>query len=107
MKRVRFVKFLIVISVLSTGLLVFYWFPPNPDRKNYIESYPTLEKMNMENVTYSFEIFVWSYFIPIVPPDGPPLYIFIIIHAVGVSEFPLAMSIKRLWLIKGTEISSV
>jgi len=98
---------LIGFSILSTGLLVYYWPSPDCYRENYYEFsiYSALEEVNIENVTYYLEVHLSRDFMPIVPSGGPPLYTLIIIHAVGVAEFPSTISVKRIWLIKCREIS--
>ena len=99
---------LIGFSVLSTVLLVYNWPSPDSEWEYYIEPciFTALEEVNVGNITYSLETYMWRDFMPISPPDGKPLIVIIWVHALGVDDFPLSTIIERLWLIDGSYITS-
>ncbi|MFX1594421.1 MAG: hypothetical protein ACFFB6_09120 [Promethearchaeota archaeon] len=109
-KRIILVLMVIGFSGLFTFLLVYPWSSPSPSSKwmYYIESgiYTASEEVYIENVTFTLETYMWRDFMPISPPDGKPLIVIAKVHAVDVVEFPLTISIERIWIINGTEISS-
>jgi len=99
---------LVGFSVLTTVLLVYIWPSPDSGWEYYTEPciFSALEEVNVNNITYSLETYMWRDFMPISPPDGKPLIVIIRIHALGVEDFPLSTKIERLWLIDELNIIS-
>ena len=99
---------IIGFSGLFIFLLIYYWPSPGSKWEYYIESgiYTALEEVNIENITYSLETYMWRDFMPVSPPDGKPLIVIIKIHALDAEEFPLIITLERLWIINGLTISS-
>ena len=107
-KSAGLVLLAIGFSVLFTFLLVYYWQSPDSEWEYNVEPgiYTASEEVAMGNLTYSLETYMWRDFMPISPPDGKPLIVIIKIIAIDTEEFPLTISIERLWLINGLAIKS-
>ncbi len=109
-KRESILLKLILIGVLvsSTFVIIYFWPSAANEWDDYTESgiYTASEEVNIGNITYYLETYMWRDFMPISPPDGKPLIVIIKIHVIGVLEFPSVINLERLWLIDGTEIIS-
>lgn len=107
-KRVSVLVGFIVSFGLISLVLVYFWPSAEPKWKYYIEPgiYTASEEVSIDNTTFSLETYMWRDFMPISPPDGKPLIVITKIHTIGVIEFPVAISIERIWIIDGTNISS-
>lgn len=75
---------------------------------NYTEIgiYTALEEIEIGDINYSLETYMWRDFMPISPPDGKPLIAIIKIHVSDILVFPSELSLERIWLINDINIIS-
>ena len=98
----------ISILVIPIALLIPERIRSTPKWYYYIEPGILMasEEIEIADITYTLETYMWRDFMPISPPDGKPLIVIIRVHAVGMDDFYLSMIIERLWLIDVLNIVS-
>ena len=104
------IPFILIISIVVIPIALLMLERTNTNPKWYYTIDPGIftasEEIEIKDITYTIETYMWRDFMPISPPDGKPLIVIIRVHAIGIDNYPLSTVIERLWLIDVLNIVS-
>ena len=96
----------IVLSIVATGVTVPLVYRPNFSYNHAIDLLrEASERIIIDNMSISFDAFLWRDFMPVVDEGGTGIYAAITIIATNVSIFPNYLDSNKMWVINwGAEI---